>query len=174
MPEFLPLPRILAIFRPVCPSQWSTLQSGPLALPFSPVSSLFPAFSPQLVVHSLKWATGSHLFQTFDPVSDPSQGASGPLSRVGHWIAPFPGFWTCFGSFTGSQWSTPQSGPLAHTFFGLLTQFRPLPRELVVHSSKWTTGSRLFQAFDLVSASSRGASGPLARVDHWLTAFPGF
>ena len=33
------------------------------------------------------------------------------------------------------------SGPLAHTFSGLLTQFRPPPRELVVHSTEWTTGS---------------------------------
>ena len=43
-----------------------------------------------------------------------------------------------------------------------LCWFRPSPRELVVHSPKWSTGSRLFPAFDPVSASSLGASGPLA------------
>ena len=44
----------------------------------------------------------------------------------------------------GSQWSTLQSGPLAHTFSGLLSRFPPLLKELVVHSPVWTTGSRLF------------------------------
>ena len=38
----------------------------------------------------------------------------------------------------------------------------------MVHSAEWTTGSQLFLAFDLVSALSRGASGPLDGVDHWL------
>ena len=58
--------------------------------------------------------------------------------------------------------------------WGLLTRFPPPPRELVVHSPKWTTGSRLFLAFGPVSALSQGASGPLHRVDHWLVPFPGF
>ena len=44
----------------------------------------------------------------------------------------------------------------------------------MVHSTEWTTGSQLFRAFDPVSASSPGASGPLARVDHWLAAFRAF
>ena len=38
----------------------------------------------------------------------------------------------------------------------------------MVHSPEWSTGSRLFRAFDLVAALFRGASGPLARVVHWL------
>ena len=57
---------------------------------------------------------------------------------------------------------------------GLLTRLLPSHRELVVHSPEWSTGSRLFQAFDSVSAPSLGASGPLSRVDHWLTAFRAF
>ena len=57
---------------------------------------------------------------------------------------------------------------------GLLTRFQPLPRELVVHSKEWATGSHLFQAFDTVSALFQAASGPLARVGHWLAPFPGF
>ena len=32
----------------------------------------------------------------------------------------------------------------------------------------------VFRAFDPVSASSQGASGPLARVGHWLKPVPGF
>lgn len=42
--------------------------------------------------------------------------------------------------------------------------------EPVVHSAEWTTGSHLFRAFDSVLELFRGASGPLQRVDHWLTA----
>ena len=57
---------------------------------------------------------------------------------------------------------------------GLLTQFRPFSQELVVHSKEWTTGSRLFGAFGLVSALFQGASGPLSKVDHWLTTFRAF
>ena len=56
----------------------------------------------------------------------------------------------------------------------LLTQFPPFSRELVVHSTEWSTGSRLFGAFDPVSALFQGASGPLERVDHWLTTFRAF
>ena len=44
----------------------------------------------------------------------------------------------------------------------------------MVHSTEWATGSRLFGAFDLVSAFSRGASGPLDGVVHWLTTFRAF
>ena len=57
---------------------------------------------------------------------------------------------------------------------GLLTRLLPSHRELVVHSTEWSTGSYLFRAFDSVSAPSQGASGPLSKVDHWLTPFPGF
>ena len=55
--------------------------------------------------------------------------------------------------------------------FGLLTPFLPFSRELVVHSKEWSTGSRLCGAFDLVSALFQGASGPLERVVHWLATF---
>ena len=67
-----------------------------------------------------------------------------------------------------SEWTT------GSRLFGLLTQFPPFSRELVVHSKEWTTGSRLFGAFGLVSALFPGASGPLVGVDHWLTAFRAF
>ena len=67
-----------------------------------------------------------------------------------------------------TEWST------GSRLFGLLTRFPHFPEELVVHSKEWTTGSHLFGAFDLVSATFRGASGPLERVDHWLTAFKAF
>ena len=63
---------------------------------------------------------------------------------------------------------------MAHNFSGLLTLFRPLPRELVVHSPEWATGSHLFLAFDLISAPSQAASGPLVGVDHWLATFRAF
>ena len=56
--------------------------------------------------------------------------------------------------------------------FGLLTRFPPVPREPVVHSFEWSTGSRLFGAFDPVSALFPGASGPLGGVVHsteWTT-----
>ena len=58
--------------------------------------------------------------------------------------------------------------------FGLLTRFPPVPREPVVHSFEWTTGSRLFGAFDLVFVLFPGASGPLDGVVHWLTTFKAF
>ena len=44
----------------------------------------------------------------------------------------------------------------------------------MVHSTEWTTGSRLFGDFDPVSALSQGASGPLDGVVHWLTTFRAF
>ena len=67
-----------------------------------------------------------------------------------------------------TEWST------GSRLFGLLTQFPHFPRELVVHSTEWSTGSRLFGAFGLVSALFQGASGPLSKVDHWLTTFRAF
>ena len=44
----------------------------------------------------------------------------------------------------------------------------------MVHSLKWSTGSHLFLAFDLISAPSQAASGPLVGVDHWLATFRAF
>lgn len=41
---------------------------------------------------------------------------------------------------------------------GLLTRLLPSHRELVVHSTEWATGSRLFRAFAPVAAFSRGFS----------------
>ena len=44
----------------------------------------------------------------------------------------------------------------------------------MVHSTEWSTGSRLCGAFGLVSALFQGASGPLDGVVHWLAAFRAF
>ena len=43
--------------------------------------------------------------------------------------------------------------------------------EPVVHSTKWTTGSRLLPCFAPLSQLSGLASGPLDGVVHWLPAF---
>ena len=59
----------------------------------------FARFLAQLVVHSPEWATGSRLlpsFRAFSPASDP---ASGPLSRVDHWLLTFPLFSDLFHGF---------------------------------------------------------------------------
>ena len=119
----------------------------------------------ELVVHSPEWATGSHIFQAFGPVAAFFQAASGPLSKVDHWLAPFPGFRPGFRPLTGSRLfrafvpvsatSRGASGPLARTFSRLLTRFRPSPGQLVVHSTEWTTGSRLFGASVSVFAFSQ-------------------
>ena len=53
---FLP---IYAIFDSFCLSQWSTLQSGPLAHSLTPFLRHFPQFPSQPVVHSVEWTTGS-------------------------------------------------------------------------------------------------------------------
>ncbi|WP_218970163.1 hypothetical protein, partial [Abiotrophia sp. HMSC24B09] len=50
-----------------------------------------------------------------------------------------------------------------------LTLFRHFPGQLVAHSTEWTTSSQLFRAFDPFSTLPQVASGPLKRVDHWLT-----
>ena len=52
----------------------------------------FPPFSQEPVVHSTEWTTGSRLFGAFGLVSALSQGASGPLVGVGHWLAAFRAF----------------------------------------------------------------------------------
>ena len=44
----------------------------------------------------------------------------------------------------------------------------------MVHFPKWTTSSRNFGAIARFSAISRVASGPLSKVDHWLTPFRRF
>ena len=58
--------------------------------------------------------------------------------------------------------------------FWIAPCFERVAGELVVYSSKWTTGSALFLVFALFLAVSLGASGPLDGVDHWRGAFPDF
>ena len=109
----MPFATFRVLFTCYLPSQWSTLQSGPLARDFHLSSALFPHFPP-------------------------------------------------------SQWSTLQSRPLARSFhlgFGPFPQF---PTQLVVHSPKWSTSSRLSPRFRPFPPVSHPASGPLQRVDHWL------
>ena len=59
------------------------------------------------MVHSPEWTTGSQLFRAFALISAPSQGASGPLSRVGHWLTTFQA------SGPVSALSLAASGPLS-------------------------------------------------------------
>ena len=120
------------------PSQWSTLQSGPLVHSFSPLLRLFPQFLPS------QWSTLQ----------------SGPLAHS------LPPFLRLFRSFCLSQWSTLQSGPLAHSLPPFLRLFPQLPPQPVVHSSKWATSSQLASLFAPFSAVSAPASGPLSKVDH--------
>ena len=47
-------------------------------------------------------------------------------------------------------------------------EFLPEP---VVHSTEWSTGSKLLPWFAPFSQVSDRASGPLDKVDHWLLAF---
>ena len=75
------------------------------------------------------------------------------------WLGPF------------CQISNLASSPLAHAFRHISGTFYLFPTQLVVHSPKWSTSSRLspqFQHFYLVSYP---ASGPPQRVDHLLAAF---
>ena len=44
----------------------------------------------------------------------------------------------------------------------------------MVHSPKWTTSSRFIGGKCRISVFFRVASGPLLKVDHWLTSFRGF
>ena len=104
----------------------------------------FSRFPAELVVHSLKWATGSWLslgFRAFSPVSDP---ASGPLFKVDHWLLTFPQFSALF------PVSDRASGPLFKVDHWLLA----------------------FPRFSPLFPVSGRASGPLFKVDHWLLAFP--
>ena len=114
-------------------SQWSTLQSGPLA---HVISGLLPGilpFSGKPVVHSLEWTTSSRFIGAKARNSAFSREASGPLFRVDHWLASFCGKSPEFCLFPGSQWTTLQSGPLARFISGLLPDFCHFP------GSQWTT-----------------------------------
>ena len=82
----------------------------------------------------------------FWPGSGIFPGASGPLGGVVHWLGTFPSFWPVSGIFRGA------SGPLARRFSWILAWFLAFFRELVVHSTEWTTGAGLFTDFGLVSA----------------------
>ena len=93
-------------------------------------------------------------------------GSEGFVERGGVAAATFRGIYPEFSHFRGSQWSTLESGPLAHAFSGDLPGFPPFPGKLVVHFPKWTTGSRHFGAFTRIAAFFQEASGPLFRVDH--------
>ena len=84
------------------PSPRELSQSGPLARAFSRLLALLPPPPRELVFHSLKWATGSHIFQAFGPVAAFFQAASGPLSKVDHWLAPFRAFDPVSAFFLGS------------------------------------------------------------------------
>ena len=44
----------------------------------------------------------------------------------------------------------------------------------MVHSTEWSTGSRLSRLLTQFPHFSQGASGPLGGVDHWLTTFQAF
>ena len=46
--------------------------------------------------------------------------------------------------------------------------------EPVVHSGKWSTSSHGIGAFYRFSGQIRGVSGPLEKVDHWLSRNRGF
>ena len=78
----------------------------------------------ELVVHSLKWTTGSELFLAFGL------------------FPAFPGELVVH----SMEWTTGSELFLA---FG---PFSAVSRELVVYSTEWTTGAELFLAFGLVSA----------------------
>ena len=72
-----------ALFLPFFPgflsSQWSTLQSGPLARDFRLVSDPFYRVLNQPVVHSKEWTTSSRISPRFCPFFPVSNLASGPL-----------------------------------------------------------------------------------------------
>ena len=67
-----------------------------------------------------------------------------------------------------TEWTT---GAGLFLVFGLVPT---ISWELVVHSAEWTTGAGLSLVFGLFLAFSRGASGPLDRVDHWRGTLPRF
>ena len=110
------------------------------------VFGLFWAISGELVVHSTEWTTSAGLFL----VCGLFLAISGEL--VVH----------------STEWTT---GAGLFLVFGLVPT---ISWELVVHSAEWTTGAGLSLVFGLFLAFSRGASGPLDRVDHWRGTLPRF
>ena len=79
-------PRFGPFFPGFLTSQWFTLQSGPLAHDFRPVSDPFYRVPAQPVVHSPKWTTSSRISPRFGPFCPVSNLASGQLQRVDHWL----------------------------------------------------------------------------------------
>ena len=75
------------------------------------------------------------------------------------WLGPF------------CQISNLAGSPLAHAFRHISGTFYLFPAQLVVHSPKWSTSSRLSPQFQHFYPVPYPASGPLQRVDHWLAAF---
>ena len=57
------------------------------------------------------------------------------------------------------------------SFWPGLSPFQGFRPELVVHSTEWATGSQLLTLFAPFSGLPSRASGPLGKVDHWLTTF---
>ena len=66
--------------------QWSTLQSGPLALLIWPENRVKCPNSCELVVHFPEWTTGSSDLAGNAGKSPDFVRASGPLFRVDHWL----------------------------------------------------------------------------------------
>ena len=93
----------------------------------------FPAKSMEPVVHSRKWTTSSCEIGPFSRFSGQIRGASGPLWKVDHWLARIRAFYLVFRPNQRSQWSTLESGPLAHAKSGLFLRFRKNLR------SQWST-----------------------------------
>ena len=69
------------------PSQWSTLQSRPLARGFRLSSSTFTPFPTQLVVHSKEWTTGSGILPCISPFPHTKKPLSSGQGRY------YLGFW---------------------------------------------------------------------------------
>ena len=56
-------------------------------------------FLTEPVVHSTEWTTGSQISPRFEPFSQLSDPASGPLDKVDHWLLAFALFCAFFLGF---------------------------------------------------------------------------
>ena len=65
------------------------------------------------MVYFGEWTTSWHEIGAFYLFSGQIRGASGPLGKVDHWLARNRAFYPIFRPNQKSQWSTPESGPLA-------------------------------------------------------------
>ena len=107
------------VSRPNQKSQWSTLESGPLAHTNSGILPGFPAKSEELVVHSGKWTTSSYEIGAFPRFLAKSEE---PVVHSGEWA-------------TSSR------------EIGVFPQFPAKSKEPVVHSRKWATSWHEIEAF---------------------------